>query len=512
MSFPATLVYSVGAVAWLILALTSPDFLMGGRGGKGAILTIIALIATFAISSYADNPPGTSPVSPHLHRTRRRNGSLLALVAMAMVPLGALLWLWERSQGIVLTTIGAPGMFFGAWALALWWRNRRLEANLCEISHACRMHDPVTGLLSHHSIHTALQEAFCQAVQQKRPLSVMRVDIDRFTLYNNTYGPSAGDELLRRMGQVVAQFPPSGAAAGRYDADEFLIILPNVERQQAITIAHRLREQIRQSPLAHAGNGQAISIMASIGIACYPDDAESVQSLLSAAGETLNEAKRSGSGIADTYASWRTRYHIHEDGDFSTLEAMVVAIDNKDHYTRLHSEEVTEYALWVAEELGLTEEQKHALRLASLVHDVGKIGIPDEVLLKPDGLTPGEYEMIKQHAVLGAVMLAALPNMEHIAPVVRWHHERWDGKGYPDGLVGEQIPLLARVLAVADAFSAMTTDRPYRKGMDWGTALAEIERQRGKQFDPAIADALISAVRKHIQSAQAEPITLPQAA
>lgn len=511
MPFTATLVYSVGTVAWLFLAPTSPDCLMGGRGGKGAILLILLTIATFAISPCADNPSRTSSVSPSLYRTNRRNGLLLALVAGAMVLLGAL-WLWERSQGIVLTTIGVPGMFFGAWTLALWWRNRCLEANLREISHTYRMHDPTTGLLSHQAIHTTLEEAFYHAVQQKRPLSVMRVDIDRFTLYNNTYGPSAGDELLRRMGQVVAQFPLSGAAVGRYDADEFLIILPNIERQQVITIAHRLREQIRRSSLARAGNGQAISITASIGIACYPDDAESVQGLLSAAGEMLNEAKRNGSGIADTHASWRTRYRIHEDGDFSTLEAMVVAIDNKDHYTRRHSEEVTEYALWIAEELGLTEEQKHALRLAGLVHDVGKIGIPDEVLLKPDVLTLGEYEIIKQHAALGAVMLAALPNMEHIAPVVRSHHERWDGKGYPDGLVGEQIPFLARVLAVADAFSAMTTDRPYHKGMDWETALAEIEQQRGNQFDPAIADAFISALRKRLQSLQTERITLPQAA
>lgn len=512
MSFTATLVYCVGAVTWLILALISPDLLMNGRGGKGAILLIILTIATFAISSCdINNTTGNSRVAPSLRPTKRRNGSLLALVAGAMVLLGAL-WLWERSQGIVLTSIGAPGMFFGAWTLALWWRNRCLEANLREISHAYRIHDSITGLLSHHTIHTALEEAFYHAVQQKRPLSVMRVDIDRFTLYNNTHGPSAGDELLRRMGQVVAQFPFSDAAAGRYDADEFLIILPNIERQQVTTIAHRLREQIRRSSLARAGNGQAISITASIGIACYPDDAESVQGLLSAAGEMLNEAKRNGSGIADAHASWRTRYRIHEGGDFSTLEAMVVAIDNKDHYTRRHSEEVTEYALWIAEELGLTEEQKHALRLAGLVHDVGKIGIPNEVLLKPDVLTPSEYEIIKQHAALGAVMLAALPDMEHIAPVVRSHHERWDGKGYPDGLVGEQIPLLARVLAVADAFSATTTDRPYHKGMDWETALAEIARQRGNQFDPSITDAFISAMRKRIQSLQAELMNLPQAA
>jgi putative nucleotidyltransferase with HDIG domain len=191
---------------------------------------------------------------------------------------------------------------------------------------------------------------------------------------------------------------------------------------------------------------------------------------------------------------------------------MITAIDHKDHYTRRHSEEVTEYALWIAEELGLSEEQKHALRLGGLLHDVGKIGIPDSVLLKPGLLTAEEYEAMKQHTVLGAVMLAALPEMEKIVPLARSHHERWDGQGYPDGLAGEQIPLLARILAVADAFSAMTTDRPYRKGMDVPAALTELQRHRGTQFDPAIVDVFVAAVQKRIESGVMEKKKLPLAA
>lgn len=438
------------------------------------------------------------------------DNALLPLLLGVLTALGGVLY--QHSNTAVLATIGVPGVAFGVWAWTLWWRNRYLQTSLREVSHFYLTHDAVTGLLSHHGVYLRLEEAVRLAAQQQDVLSVMRVDVDRFALFNATHGVHAGNALLQRIGQIIAQMPASGMIAGRYDADEFLIILPRTTREEATTLAHRLRESIRQTALAHAGNGQTIAVTVSIGIVSYPEDAADMQGLLSSAEDALSIAKRSDTGIADTRSSWRARYRIHEDGDFSTLEAMIVAIDNKDGYTRRHSEEVTEYALWIAEELGFSEEEEHTLRLAGLVHDVGKIGIPDEVLLKPDVLTPSEYERVKQHAALGAAMLSALPNMERLAPIVRAHHERWDGTGYPDGLAGEEIPLLARVLAVADAFSAMTTDRPYRKGLDWETALAEIERQRGRQFDPAITDAFITAVRKRIGQLPSEQTALPLAA
>ncbi len=394
----------------------------------------------------------------------------------------------------------------------LWWRNRYLQTSLREVEHFYQTYDAVTGLLSHHGIYLRLEEAVRLAARQQDVLSVMRVDVDRFALFNTTHGAQAGNELLKRIGQIIARMLASEMIAGRYDADEFLIILPHTARDEATRLAHRLRESIRQTALAHAGNGQTIAVTVSIGIACYPEDATDIQGLLSSAEDALSIAQHGDTGIADTHSSWHARYRIQENGDFSTLDAMIVAIDNKDGYTRRHSEEVTEYALWIAEELDFSEEQKHTLRLAGLVHDVGKIGIPDEVLSKPDVLSPSEYEIVKQHAALGAAMLSALPNMERLAPIVRAHHERWDGTGYPDGLAGEEIPLLARVLAVADAFSAMTTDRPYRKGLDWETALREIERQRGRQFAPVIADAFITAVRKRTEQSPSEQTALPLAA
>lgn len=188
---------------------------------------------------------------------------------------------------------------------------------------------------------------------------------------------------------------------------------------------------------------------------------------------------------------------LRAEASFEVLDALITAVDNKDHYTRKHSEDVTEYALWIAAELGLPEETMRTLRIGGLLHDVGKIGVPDEILRKPGRLTPEEFENMKRHPRLGELIVGGIPGMESILDVVRSHHERWDGKGYPDQLSGEQIPFMGRLLAVADAFSAMTTDRPYRKGLAFDAALEEIRANIGTQFDPIMAEAFLSAFEKH---------------
>lgn len=414
-------------------------------------------------------------------------------------------WFGEHLAGVTLAMAGLPGMLLGVRAWTFWWHHRTLQLQrpLRPEPHAHL--DPVTGTLNHSALQQLLEQQSLQALRQQYPLSILRLDVDRFSLFNATYGHDAGDQLLQSLAHTIRRSLPAAAIVGRYDADEFLILLPHTTRMQALTVARHIQENIRRSILARAGNGQVVPVSVSIGVACLPEDANSAPQLLSTAQQALLYAQQGDSRVADSRASWRMRYRIQIDGAFSTLEALVTAIDNKDHYTRQHSEQVAEYAQWIAEELGLPEEQQHTLRLAGLVHDVGKIGIPDEVLLKPDLLTAEEYEVMKQHPLIGAVILAALPGMEQTVPLVRSHHERWDGKGYPDGLAGEQIPFLARVLAVADAFSAMTTDRPYRRGMSWQSALLEIQRQRGKQFDPLVADALLAAVyRRQGLARQAE--------
>jgi diguanylate cyclase (GGDEF)-like protein/putative nucleotidyltransferase with HDIG domain len=507
----AALAGSVYMLLPLLLALTSPDFLMGGRGETEAIFLFIPCLALFA---------AIIPLHRFRHQTTPKKSvcdmgawNLLGIPLVLTAGVWALLaMLRGYTDSVALAVMSAPSMLLGAWAWAMWWRNQYLQARLKEVSELYRHRDAITGLLNHYAVYEALKQQIREASRSKHPLSLIRLDLDRFALFNATHGHGSGDNLLRQVAQIVNASLPPGAVLGRYDADEFLIILPHTTRSQAVTIARHLRERIHHEAVVHSEGGQVIPVAVSSGVAEFPSDATSAQELLSMAERALLAARQNGSGIADSQSSWRTRYQIEVNGAFSTLEAMIIAIDNKDHYTRRHSEEASEYALWIAEELGLSEEQKHVLRLGGLLHDVGKVGIPDEVLMKPGLLTAEEYEVMKQHTLLGAVMLSALPGLEKISPLARSHHERWDGAGYPDGLAGEEIPLLARILTVADAFSAMTTDRPYRKGMDWPSALTELKRQKGKQFDPAVVDAFVAAVYRRANRESLKQDSLPMAA
>lgn len=181
-----------------------------------------------------------------------------------------------------------------------------------------------------------------------------------------------------------------------------------------------------------------------------------------------------------------------EGQSIGTLQALSAAVDEKDSYTARHSLGVTGWAHHIGQAAGLSSEDLATLERAGLLHDIGKIGVPESVLLKPGALSDIEFELIKQHPDAGARILEAIPFLDTVVPVVRFHHERWDGKGYPTGLAGEEIPYLARVLAVADAFDAMTTDRPYRKAMSAEDAGREIEACAGAQFDPEIARVFVS--------------------
>jgi HD-GYP domain-containing protein (c-di-GMP phosphodiesterase class II) len=181
-----------------------------------------------------------------------------------------------------------------------------------------------------------------------------------------------------------------------------------------------------------------------------------------------------------------------QDQFWQTLMTLARTVDARDHYTGGHTRRVTDYSLCLAEGLGLPAEEVQHIRLGTPLHDIGKIGVPDSVLRKPDKLTPEEYEQMKQHPVKGVAILEGLPSLRPALPVVRSHHERWDGKGYPDGLAGNQIARVARVVAVADVFDALTSDRPYRHGLAADAAFAEIERCAGTQFDPACVQGLLA--------------------
>jgi diguanylate cyclase (GGDEF)-like protein/putative nucleotidyltransferase with HDIG domain len=377
--------------------------------------------------------------------------------------------------------------------------NARLYATAVEAADQ----DPVTGLYNHRAIHQRLDAVFIQAAHDNSPLTVIMMDLNNFKRFNDTYGHPIGDQVLKRVAHVLSSRCRSGDILGRYGGDEFVVVLPETDARTAYKIAERFRDAMAEEGFQRSGERNIIPVTCSFGLATFPIDSHNRHDLLAIADANLYAAKQSEEGIRGTTESQRTNLKLRAEGTFEVLDALVAAVDNKDRYTRQHSEDVTDYALWIAEEMGLSEETQRVLRMGCLLHDVGKIGVPDDILRKPGRLTAEEYEVMKQHPHLGALIVGALPGMEYILDIVRSHHERWDGRGYPDGLKGEEISLLGRLVAVADAFSAMTTDRPYRKGLDWLTALEEIRTHMGTQFDPMMAQHFINAVTKRMSTTAA---------
>lgn len=356
--------------------------------------------------------------------------------------------------------------------------------------------DSVTGLLNHRAIHQRLDDEFQRAQRQERPLSVIMMDLNNFKLFNDTYGHPIGDQVLKRVARALEFECRKAAILARYGGDEFIAVLPDTDEPKAMVLAQRLSERMNREGFQGSNDTTTVPISLTFGVATYPTDCSNRFELVTIADRNLYQAKITDAGIMGTTETQRTHRALRTEGSFDVLDAMVTAVDNKDRYTRQHSEDVTEYALWIAEELGYSEGTQRVIRIGGLLHDVGKIGVPEDILRKPGKLSDEEYETMKRHTQLGALIVGGVAGMESIIDIVKSHHERWDGKGYPEGLVGEDIPLLGRLLAVADAVSAMTTDRPYRRGLPWETAVEEIRKGIGTQFDPEMAKAFLAVAAK----------------
>ena len=238
---------------------------------------------------------------------------------------------------------------------------------------------------------------------------------------------------------------------------------------------------------------ERLPLTVSAGVTYFPFHATGVNELLSAATIALGEAKASGGNRTVIADAWTSEPKASQS-TFDVLQGLVVAIDTKDRYTKRHSEDVACYALFLAARTDMAEADRAILRTAGLLHDIGKIGIPDDILRKPGRLSPYEYEIVKQHVALGDLIIRDLPEIELVRAGVRHHHERWDGQGYLDRLEGEQIPLFARILAVGDAFSAMTTTRPYRKALTVQQALDELRAAAGTQLDPELVALFVDGI------------------
>ena len=363
---------------------------------------------------------------------------------------------------------------------------------------AAASEDSLTTLLNHRAFQTRLEEEVARARRGGHSLAVVMIDLDGFGGVNNAHGHQAGDVTLLAVARCLRDQTRHADVAARYGGDEFTLILPETALDEALDTAERIRDALARLTVAHGA--QAIRITASIGVAVMPDHATTREDLIGAADNASYAAKRAGKDRvrrAEAGALPHDPLALAarlDDANLATVEALASTVDAKDAYTRGHSGRVAAYAAAIAGALGLPAADVARIRQAGVLHDVGKIGVPDAILLKPGQLSDEEFAVIKQHPEIGERILRGLPFLAEILPAVRHHHERWDGRGYPDGLAGDAIPPDAAILAVADSLDAMTSSRTYRVALLAAEAIRRVREGAGAQYDPRVVAAFDRAV------------------
>lgn len=356
--------------------------------------------------------------------------------------------------------------------------------------------DPLTGLGNHRVFQERLREEVGRAARHGRGLALVLLDLDHFKEINDTHGHQVGDGVLVEVARRLFEQVRGSELISRIGGEEFAWLLPEADGLDAWQAAERARRAIAESPFSGVGH-----VTLSAGVCDVHEAGGNAGDLFRFADGALYWAKLQGRNatyrytpevVAELSAQERTE-RLARTQALTALHALARAVDARDRSARRHSERVADVATLVATEMGWSRPRVDALRQAALMHDVGKLGVPDGILLKPGPLDPDECELIKGHAVHGAEIVAGVLEPEQVG-WVRHHHERWDGTGYPDGLAGESIPDGARILAVAEAWDAMISVRPYSPGVSPENALDECRRQAGKQFAANVVDALARLV------------------
>jgi diguanylate cyclase (GGDEF)-like protein/putative nucleotidyltransferase with HDIG domain len=478
---------------------------VGPRGLQGA-----AALGTVLVSSYAWAWGSGSALSGELlyawlalyaayfFDARQAAAQLAWMAATYLVVLLAS----APSDAVAGSWVALVGVVFPAAALLRAVRDGvgQLVRRLAEAA----LTDTLTGLKNRLAFDQELYAEVERALRSGEPLSVVVGDLDHFKSVNDCLGHRAGDEALVRIGRILQRQRRSGDSIGRTGGEEFTILLPGASEHEAYLVAERLRAAVQDD-----FRNDPVQLTFSFGVATYPEHGRTADAVLESADQALYAAKALGRNrcvifnheIAAIFAPEGGRGM--DESQLATLLSLAEALDLRDTGTADHSRTVGRYCALIAEELGLAPERVKRVEVAGILHDIGKIGVPDAVLQKPDRLGRTELAQIRTHPEIGAQILSGR-GLEDLREWVLAHHERPDGKGYPNALRDGDIPLEAKILAVGDAYEAMTAERVYRASIGVKAARAELLRCAGSQFDPRVVAAFLSALARGDREQEAD--------
>jgi diguanylate cyclase (GGDEF)-like protein/putative nucleotidyltransferase with HDIG domain len=350
-----------------------------------------------------------------------------------------------------------------------------------------RLRDALTDLPNFVAFERHLDGELKRSKRHRRKLALAVVDVDGFRSVNARHGRAVGDAVLSKVAATLNEFTRASDLVCRASADEFLVMLPESDGKEGLACFERILLELEAASCPPLEN-----ISVSVGVAAY-DMRMSSEELIAHAGKALDHARAAGGGRAELVIPGQAPQGpdpAHRDAIAGLAEALL----ERDRYTGEHSESVVALVESVAIGLGLDEAEVERIRNAALLHDIGKVAIPDSILHKPGALSEEEWQIMREHPAIGERILRAIPGMGGIARIVRHEHERFDGGGYPDGLIGDQIPIGSRIILACDAYHAMTSDRPYRAAMSHAAAIEEIAKSAGTQFDPEVTGMLIGSL------------------
>jgi len=382
--------------------------------------------------------------------------------------------------------------------------------------------DAQTGLYNHRYLSEFIEPEFYRSIRYGHPLSVLMVDIDYFKSVNDFYGHLFGDLVIRQVARYLKRLVRRYDIVVRFGGEEFVIICPGANRTKALMLAQRVLDAVNMYDFGDKKH--SIKIKVSVAVTSFPEDkVPRGVDMINLADMILNKVKEMGgnkvcSSLDLTGKKYPLPKDIVESTDVRALKekiekltrkgkqnliesifAFAKTIELRDHYTGQHGENTVHYAIETARKLDLPLQDIENIREAAVLHDLGKVGISDEILHKKTRLSKKEFEEIKKHPQIAADIIRPIQFMHDIVPLVLYHHERWDGKGYPSGLKKDEIPIGARIIAVADVYEALTSNRPYRKAYSKKNAITIVKSGSGTQFDPSVVNAFLKVIKKDHQ-------------